>query len=53
MPNKNIIVEDVRTRWNLTYDMIEAAWEKREVLKAMASDHLNTNEINFLIKDGK
>ena len=53
MPNKNIIVEDVQTRWNLTYDMIEAAWEKREVLKAMASDHLNTNEINFLIKDGK
>ena len=51
MPNKNIIVEDVRTRWNSTYDMIEAAWEKREVLKAMASDHLNTNKVNFLIED--
>ena len=51
MPNKTIIVEDVRTRWNSTYDMIEAAWEKREVLKAMASDHLNTNKVNFLIED--
>ena len=51
MPNKNIIIEDVRTRWNSTYDMIEAAWEKREVLKAMASDHINTNKANFLIKD--
>ena len=51
MPNKNIIVEDVRTRWNSTYDMIEAAWEKIEVLKAMASDYLNTNEVKFLIED--
>ena len=33
MPNKNILVEDVRTRWNSTHDMILAAWEKREVLK--------------------
>ena len=31
--------------------MIEAAWEKIEVLKAMASDHLNTNKENFLIED--
>ena len=44
MPNKNILVEDVRTRWNSTYDMIE-------VLKVMASDHLNTNKENFLIED--
>ena len=51
MPNKNILVKDVRTRWNSTYDMIEAAWEKREVLKAMASDNLNTNKENFLIED--
>ena len=51
MPNKNIIVEDVRTRWNSTYDMIKAAWEKREVLNVMASDHLNTNNTNFLIND--
>ena len=29
MPNKNIIAEDVWTRWNSTYDMIEAAWEKK------------------------
>ena len=51
MPNKNIIVEDIRTRWNSTYDMIEAMCEKREVLKVMASDHLNTNRANFLIED--
>ena len=51
MSNKNILVEDVRTRWNSTYDMIKAAWEKREVLKVMASDHLNTNKVNFLIED--
>ena len=31
--------------------MIEAPWEKREVLKVMASDHLNTNKVNFLIED--
>ena len=51
MSNKNVIVEDVRTWWNSTYDMIEAAWGKREVLKAMASNHLNTNKVNFLIED--
>ena len=37
MPNKNIIVEDVRIRWNSSYDMSEAASKKREVLKVMAS----------------
>ena len=31
--------------------MIEGAWEKKEVLKVMESDHLNTNKVNFLIKD--
>ena len=51
MSNKNILIKDVRTRWNSTNDMIEAAWEKREVLKAMVSDHLNTNKENFLIED--
>ena len=51
MSNKNSIVEDVRIRGNRTCNMIEGAWEKREVLKAMASDHLNTNKVNFLIKD--
>ena len=51
MSNKNILIEDVQTRWNSTYHMIKAAWEKREVLKVMASDHLNTNKVNFLIED--
>ena len=31
--------------------MIEDAWEKRGVLKAMVSDHLNTNKTKFLIED--
>ena len=51
MSNKNILVEDVRTKWNSTYDMIKAAWEKREVLKVMANNHLNTNKTKFLIDD--
>ena len=51
MSNKNILVEDVRTGWNSTYDMIEAAWEKREVLKVMESDYLNTNKAKILIED--
>ena len=51
MPNKNIIVEDIRTKWNSTYDMIKAAWEKREVSKVMVSDHLKANKANFLIED--
>ena len=33
--------------------MTEAAWEKREVLKAMVSDHLYTNKVKFLIDDDK
>ena len=51
MPNTNILVEDVRTRWNLIYDMIKIAWEKREVLKVMARNHQNTNKSNFVIED--
>ena len=51
MSNSIILVKDVQTSWNLTYDMIEAASEKREVMKAMASDNLNTNKENFLIED--
>ena len=35
----------------LTYDMIEVAWEKREVFKVMESDHQNTNKGKFLIED--
>ena len=31
--------------------MIEDAWEKREVLRVMARDHLNTYKANFLIED--
>ena len=53
MPNKNILVEDIWTRWNSIYDMIEAAWEKKEVLKVTASNHLNINKAKFLIEDEK
>ena len=31
--------------------MIKVAWEKREGLKVMASDHLNKSKVNFLIED--
>ena len=51
MPKKNMTVEDVQTWWNSTYDMIEAAWEKREVLKVMVSDHIYTNKVKILIED--
>ena len=37
MSNKNLLITDVCTRWNSTYDMIIAAWEKRKVLNAMAT----------------
>ena len=37
MSNKNLLITDVRTRWNSIYDMIIAAWEKRKVLNAMAT----------------
>ena len=33
------------------YAMSKAVWEKREVLKAVVSDHLNTNKVNFFIED--
>lgn len=49
MNNANLLIEDVSTRWNSTYEMIEAAWEKRRVLDKMASDYLNTNKINYSI----
>ena len=49
MPKQNILVKDVQTRWNSSYDMIRDAWEKREVLKAMANDHLNTNKENYKV----
>ena len=38
MPNKNLFIIDVPTWWNLTFDMIIAAWEKRKVLNAMATN---------------
>ena len=44
MSNKNLLTMDVTTRWNSTYVMIMAAWDKRKVLKVMAKTCL---------KDGK
>ena len=37
MSNNNLLITDVCTRWNLIYDMIITAWEKRKVLNAMAT----------------
>ena len=37
MTNKNLLIIDVPTRWNSTYDMIIAALEKRKVLNAMTT----------------
>ena len=37
MSNKNLLITDIPTRWNLTYDVIIAAWEKRKVLNTMAT----------------
>ena len=34
---KNLIIIDVPTRWNSTYDMVIEAWEKRKVLNVMAT----------------
>ena len=33
--------------------MIWTAWEKKEEFKAMASNHLYTNKVNFLIENDK
>ena len=30
MSSKNVLIKNVLTRWNSTYDMIIAAWEKKE-----------------------
>ena len=53
MSNKITLVKNVRTKWNSIYDTIKAAWEKREVLKVMASNHLNINKSKILIEDEK
>ena len=37
MSNKNMIITDVPTKWNSTYDMIIAASEKTKVLNATAT----------------
>ena len=50
MLNKNVIVQDLRTRRNLMYDIIGDAWEKREVLKVIMGNHLNRNKANILIE---
>ena len=36
MSNKNLLTIDVPSRWNLTYVMITATWDKRKVLNVMA-----------------
>ena len=38
MSNKNLLITDVPTKWNLTYEMIIVAWEKSKVLNAMATN---------------
>ena len=53
MSNKNIIVGDVRIRWNSTYDMIKAAWEKKISVEGNGERPSNTNKVNFLIEDSK
>ncbi|XP_078441314.1 putative transcriptional regulator tpeD [Wolffia australiana] len=36
--NQNLLDEDVQTDWNSTCDMIEAAWEDREVLDKLVKE---------------
>ena len=41
MPNTNLVITYVPTRWNSTHVMIILAWEKRKVLNAMVPTSLN------------
>ena len=49
MSNKNLLITDVRTRRNSTYDMIIVAWEKRKVLNAMATTFQKDGKELFLL----
>ena len=49
MSNKNLLITDVLTRWNSTYDMIIVAWVKRKVLNEMATTSQNDGKEIFLV----
>ena len=49
MSKKNLLITDVRMRWNSTYDMIIVASEKRKVLNAMATTCQKDGKELFLV----
>ena len=49
MSNKSLLITDVPTSWNLTYEMIIEVREKRKVLNAMVTTCQKDGKENILV----